>query len=234
MEIHILSDFADDRRNLEKMIQNSILKHKLEMRIGVSCCDATEFLKCTKGLKRGIYFIFVYLYLSDMNGIEVGRRIRERNHEKRDFINYVTSFLESAFYMIRYKMPEFRFFLKDKNLECRIEQYLYDLNKKLMRKDLIFAYLQIPYKDIIYIKVSDKRKVNIISTNGLYCFNSYLKDLLKLLDDRFLCISQSEIINTDYILNVDTEKRQVILEGHGTHDISVRRLENFLKKWEKA
>lgn len=99
---------------------------------------------------------------------------------------------------------------------------------------LEFKGKKVLLKEILYIKVSKKNRVEIVSSTGRYEFTSSLKEMAKSLDERFAECSASEFVNMDYIVSVDKQNRGVILTDKSAHKISFRKLKKFVKEWEKA
>ena len=74
--------------------------------------------------------------------------------------------------------------------------------------------LNIYYNNILYIYRDTKtRKLIIITENGLYNINIGLKDILKLLDDRFIQVHQSCIANTYRVEKFDWAHNKFILDN---------------------
>lgn len=105
--------------------------------------------------------------------------------------------------------------------------------RKMNSEYLEFKGKEVLLKEILYIKVSKKNRIEIVSNDGRYEFTSSLKEIGKVLDDRFAECSSSEYVNIDHIISVDKINRGVIMTDKSTHKISFRKLKRFIKKWEK-
>lgn len=73
-----------------------------------------------------------------------------------------------------------------------------DSNKKLKVLGKYRQIISIPYDNIIYIE-ADSNYVKIYTIDKMYSYKSSLKDILVKLDDHFLQIHKSFVINTNYV-----------------------------------
>ena len=151
--------------------------------------------------------LFLDIYLGNMNGIELAKKIREENEEV--IIVFVTSAIEFA--KEGYKVKAFRYIIKpinDMELEEEFQSCLKEWKKHesniLTLKNNQGVY-RLKTRDILYIETYDKGV--IIHTNqGDFPANVSLNTLEeKLREDSFARVHRSYIVNIQYITALEKD-----------------------------
>ncbi|MBD5551223.1 MAG: response regulator transcription factor [Lachnospiraceae bacterium] len=172
------------------------LNQKIETEVwysGESIMRDLEKLPCPD-----ILFLDIELY--EKSGIDVGKYIRNGD-DYTTHIVYVSSKQEYAMQLFR--LQPLDFLIKPVSKE-QVKEVLERSMKQRMQSRALFeyqkgsVYYQVPCRDILYFMSNDK-KVNIITKDGIVGFYGKLKDVADRLPAGFLMIHQSYIINSDYV-----------------------------------
>ena len=144
--------------------------------------------------------LFLDIELYEKSGIDVGKYIRNGD-DYTTHIVYVSSKQEYAMQLFR--LQPLDFLIKPVSKE-QVKEVLERSMKQRMQSGALFeyqkgsVYYQVPCRDILYFMSNDK-KVNIITKDGIVGFYGKLKDVADRLPAGFLMIHQSYIINSDYV-----------------------------------
>lgn len=159
---------------------------------------------CCKGLTNGlkIDILFLEVNLPTRDGIEVGRYIREKLEDNSMHIIFISEITDNAIKLFR--IHPYDFLIKpitQKNVSEVLSELLF-VDKQDQR---FFTYVnrksfnKIPYGKILYFS-SKNRHIEVHMTDGsMREFNGRLKNELKKLPEQFVMISQSYIINLEYV-----------------------------------
>ncbi len=194
---------CDDEKNtcmeIEKMICEYAKQNSVEFTIstwytGEELCEAFEETK--------LDLLFLDIELVTINGIEVGRYIRNELENHEIAIAYISS--KSSYAMDLFKIHPIDFLIKPVRYEDVmeiIEESLkyYRRNKMIFEYHARGVYGKVQYKDIICFS-SDNKKINITTPQSILSFNGRLRDILPQLPDNFIQIHQSYIINIDHMI----------------------------------
>lgn len=147
-----------------------------------------------------------------MNGVEVGRKIREDQKDEITQILYISS--KQSYAMELFDNRPLSFLIKpiDKDKLIHLIERAINISNiscshfEFKQNGLI---KQIMYKDIIYFSSKDK-KIHMISIEGEKIFYGRLDEVEKILPDEvFIRIHKSIIINYDYISIASYDKIQL-------------------------
>lgn len=158
-----------------------------------------------EAIEKGNRFDIIYLdiEMKKEDGISVAKRIRKS--DKNTLIIYVTNhenYMKSSF-----SVRPFRFLLKPIKEKEFVRSFL-DAYEEISNNDYYFRYRykRINYKvhirEILYFE-SQKRKISIVTTDGIVDIYGRLKDIetsLKSCKTTFLRIHQSYLVNYKHIL----------------------------------
>ena len=183
-----------------------------------------SIIKSNNGLK---------IYLPDIeaknkSGLDIVRLIREKYNDWSSIIIMITSHEELKYDALSNRLYLMDFINKLENVEeilkediKRIvesytnssESIVYEFNHNLKRID---------YKNIIYIsKEKDSKKCIIHTVYGNYPIGGTICDVLNKLNDKFIKISRSTIINVNQVSEYDIANNEILfLNGEKTTDIS--------------
>lgn len=208
----------DDIKSIEKVkaiISDVLFSYDLNYEIKVHN-------KCTSKLKQEIndksriktYILSIDLK-QDISGVDIAEYIRENDFNSNIiFLTHHGNMFETAH---RKVCNIFEFIEKYQNMDKRLTKDIKKIvNYKIDHNMLCYPYqgsiFQIYYKSIKYITRDTKtRKLIIYTDNKIYKCNKSIKDILKILDKRFIRISKSTIVNKDYINEINWNKGYVYL-----------------------
>lgn len=197
--IAICDDDIKTCSELEKIVLQFGEKHgiKFEVDIWYSGEKLCLFLEEENVLD----LLFLDIELVAMNGIAVGKYIRNQMENRECGIIYISS--KSSYAMSLFKLQPLDFLLKPLKA-YEIEAALADYIAEYERKNHLFEYHmkkcvhKIPYKNIMYF-YSDNKKINIVTTDGVQQFNGKMRDIINVLPHNFLMVHQSFIVNSDFV-----------------------------------
>lgn len=252
LNVYICEDDKVQLKMLKNRINDIILICNYNMKIALATTNPYEIIEHVKNsFMNGLYYIDIGLNC-EIDGFALAKHIRE--HDKRAFIVFVTAnttdyklALNCQCEALDYIVKEIDF-KRDSEMSYRIAHTLYLADKRAyinkIENDMtkygnIFLeiskhkYILKDLNDIVYIQ---KNKVNnhkldiygsvIIHTNGT------LKEILERLDDRFIQVGKSLIINKKKVYKYDKKKRLITLTIEGNFvslEVSYQAMRNFLK-----
>lgn len=155
--------------------------------------------------------------MPEINGIELGRRIREKGG--RMYLVFLTAYLEYA--AESYTLEAYQYILK-KDMEKRLPPILSQLMNRVKREKKQFRMIgtptnkiQVYYRDIIYIeKEKGEKYICYITVGGTHKERISLKKLNEeLISDEFCLVERGYIINVTHIAGI---KYNVIEMDNGT------------------
>jgi DNA-binding LytR/AlgR family response regulator len=149
-----------------------------------------------------IDLLFLDIELEGMNGVEVGKFLRQELKNDLTQIVYISS--KESYAMELFKIRPMDFLIKPfqtEEVEGRIQEAL-----RLFGKNTLFFHYQIgkerckvPIREIYYVK-SEGRKIHIVTKETTYVFYGKLEEVYeKLPKDDFLFIHKSYVVGHEYI-----------------------------------
>lgn len=175
---------------------------KIELDVFFNGASLMEYLKREKSPD----ILFLDIELPGLNGIEVGKYIRNTLNNSDLFLVYISYKTEYALEL--FQNQPFDFLIKPMK-----KQQIYSVIEKILniigKNECIFEYKnqglshRIHYKDILYFQ-SNGRKINIITTkNKTEIFYGRLSEIEKTCPtDLFLRIHKSYLVNMRYTKNI--------------------------------
>lgn len=162
------------------------------------------------------------VYLLDIrtevgSGIDTARIIREEYDDWTSMIIIITAYNEYRFEIYAKRLMLTNFINKlDRCIED-LRETLEICMKHISAKPYTLSYMHknimynIEYKNIVYIeKEQDSKKCIVHLTNKTSIpYTSSIKDLLEKLDNRFIKVSRSTIINKEQVTQYDTKKNEI-------------------------
>lgn len=239
LSVYICEDEIKQLKCLTDIIQKAITIQAYDMKIILSTQNPLEIIESIKtSNSTGVYFLDIGLN-SEINGLELADAIRE--YDPRGFVIFITANTDKYKLTFSYNCEAMDYILKDNfnNMRIRIEKCLAKINKRFsarnITKNKIFVFKSgdtISYEEfqnIILIETStfNKHKLSIYSVERLVDFRSTLKEISEMLDDRFIRISSSCIVNMDMIKVVHKKERAIILKSGREVLISIRCMKPF-------
>ena len=160
------------------------------------------------------YILSVHLK-QNISGVNIAEYIREFDCDS--YIIFLTHHGNMFETVHRTVCNVFEFIEKYQNMDKRLTRDIkkiikYNIDNKILDISYKSTNYKILYKSIVYIKRDTKlRKLIIRTKHNEYMCNISLKDVIHLLDKRFIRVSRSIIINKDYIYEINWNKGYVIL-----------------------
>lgn len=240
LKIYICEDNVEQREFITNVIEKYILMEDYNIHIEMSTSNPEKIIDRIEDGQTGLYFLDIDLNC-DMNGLELAQNIRRK--DKRGFIVFVTSHSEMSYMTFTYKVEAMDFIVKGDSAQTseKIKKCIKEAYERYTSLDIIndkvFTYLvgdreySILYDDIVYFEKSgDKRKIVIHCLNGIMEFAGTIKEIKKKLDENFVKISKSMIINKKHIKNMDTRENSLTLNEGSVFHVTGRRIKELTRK----
>ncbi|MDD3174033.1 MAG: LytTR family DNA-binding domain-containing protein [Herbinix sp.] len=165
-------------------------------------------------LTENIFYDIIYLdiELKQLNGVEVGKIIREQMSNEITQIIYISS--KENYAMQLFKTRPLDFIIKPLTYD-KICETLDNALKIITANDIVFLYkkgqisYKVPIKEILYFE-SANRKVNIITIKGSDTFYGTLESIAEKLP-YFINIHKSYLVNYNYVIKM--EYHQLIMSN---------------------
>lgn len=236
-KIAICDDEKVTCTELTRLLQRSaeMLQEQFEI------CSFSNGEELLEKLDEGMRFDFLFLdiHLQMLNGVEVGKHIREELRDYKTLIVYISS--DQSYAMTLFQVQPFDFLVKPLQEEtvhrvvkkgiCQLAdvgQFLeYQKNKSLCR---------VNFDELLYIH-SDRKKIVLVQTGQKEEeFYGKLRDMIPKLPANFTQISQSYVINRNYVQRYSYEEvlmmnRQTLLISKAYRK-AIR--EMILTDWKKG
>lgn len=217
---------CDDEADICSELENALLKyeHNNTVRIDVEVYySAIQLLqKIDKGQRFDL--IFLDIEMDELNGVELGERLRYQYDDEMTKIIFISWKKEYA--MDLFKVRPFDFIEKPIDYK-RVEQRVRLAHKLLKQENEYFYYSKLNKtereycKNIIYFE-SVKRLVVIHSINGEIEFYSKLNDIENNIDDNmFWLVHKSYLVNCHRIKKY--EYHQLVMDNRDVIPISQSR-----------
>lgn len=168
-----------------------------------------------------IYYLDIKL-CNNESGLDIAAEIRKKDHMSP--IIFITNYGEMLPLTYEYKLEALDYIVKSdietvKVKICDSLDFIEHRQKKGYSKCLNIQNkkknFSIPFDSICYIEsVKSSHKLILYYEHGMITFYASLKDVEKMLDERFLRCHKSIIINKDKIMNVD-KKNHIAELVHG-------------------
>lgn len=214
---------CDDEGAICAQMKNALeqISQAIQERVEIEVFYSGE--KLCKFLYEGIYFdiIFLDIELMMMNGVEVGRKIREEMNNQATHIVYISG--KESYAMELFEIRPLNFLLKPLKY-WKIEEVFKTAIKLIRNNNQIFeyqngrSYYRLPIKDILYFE-SHGKKIEINMTNEVQEFYGKLSAIetqLSKLD--FIPIHKSYLINYAHV--IESQYDQVRMSNNAILPIS--------------
>ena len=223
LNIIVCDDNYAERTNFIKIIENVIVIQNFDMKVRLQTSDPNEVLEYAKNsFTTGLYFLDVDLKC-DISGIELAEKIRK--YDPRGFIVIVTAHTDMLPFVFKHKIEAIDFIEKSDffGIRSRVEACVrYAHEKHAARALIVHQVLSIKVDDKIMTFEFDEivsietvkmnnRKLVLNTIDKRFMFSARLKEMEKRLDERFIRLSQSYIVNNTYIKRFDFVNRKIIM-----------------------
>lgn len=208
---------CDDDLNVCSEIEKIILEYakntsqEIDIDVFVSGEELCKYMK--QGVEYSLIFLDIELKL--LNGVRIGKIIREEMNNEFVHILYISATQRYA--MDLFEVRPLNFLLKPlskekilKNLKKSIQ--LMNQENKVFEFKIGKTFYKIPYKEILYF-VSQGKKVKIVTKNSIREYYGKLANIRQILPrDHFLTIHKSYIANAYYIMEYQYECLKLVNE----------------------
>lgn len=232
---------CDDDNTICSQIEGILSKlsdlfvEKMEVEILYSGESLCQFLL------NGVYYdvIFLDIELKAINGVEVGKKMRDEMHNETTQIVYISG--KDSYAMELFETRPLNFLIKPLQEE-KIEKILKKVIELTAKNNYFFEYKigrtqnKIPIKDILYFESSGK-KVKIFIQDEVHEFYGKLSDVEKQLANKdFIQIHKSYLVNYFHVIKYQYENVQMsnntVLSISQQHRKSVS--DRLLKRWQEG
>lgn len=221
---------CDDEKSTCSDLENLLLEYAKETRISLitevfySGDTLLDYLKREKS-----DILFLDIELPGMNGVSVGKYIREIMEDDHIFLVYISS--KENYALQLFQNHPFDFLIKPVEQE-KVYQVLDKIYRIAGKNNLSFEFqnrsdrFRIPYTDILYFQ-SEGRKINIVMKDGIKTFYGKLSEVEEKVPEFFLKIHKSYLVNQNHVKEFTYEwvkmKNGDILNISKTNRAHVRR-----------
>lgn len=173
------------------------------------------------------------IYLLDIktkkgSGIDAARIIREQYDDWNSVIILITSYSEYKYEALCSRLFLLDYINKLDNCQKKIKEDLvialkhYDNKCNMLSYEYNHIYYKVEYRQMIYIeKEPDSKRCIIKTTEGKQTIPGTLNEIYDKLDNRFLKVHKSMVINLDQIKKYEIGKNKITFKnGDHTHLIS--------------
>lgn len=186
--------------------------------------------------KKHIYnLIFLDIEMKGMNGIEIGRIIRNKLNNEAVQIIYVSSHVNYALQL--FAIQPLAFITKPVSLDKLFEALALYFSKAVSIMDVFHFQFNklnyiIKYKNIIYFETAYDKKIKLIHKDGEYIFYDTIDHIYeKLKDSFFYKVHRGCIINIQYVKYIEGH----IIKMADEHQVFIpqrkqKTLQDFLKE----
>ena len=204
IRIAICDDEIGTCSDIENMILNYAKLQALQIDTEVFYSGETLFKTIENKDKYGL--IFLDIQLLQLDGVQVGKQIRERLGNEKISIVYISS--KETYAMSLFQVRPLDFLIKpitQKTVNETIDKYI-RLNN-LMKNDFFFHIgksIQRLYLDEIFYFACNGKKIEIHTDAGVTTFYGTMQEVAEQVDGKgFWTIHKSYIVNTRYIELID-------------------------------
>ena len=242
LSVFICEDDEAQRSRIETIVNNKIMIDELDMELVLSTSNPYEIVDYLNAHQetRGVYFLDVDLK-QDMNGIQLGSFIRERDIEGK--IIFITTHNELLVLTFEYKVEALDFIIKDDIdiIKDRIQESLnqaqkhYHVNTSPIKnriKITVGNQLRVfQMDDVMFIETSQiPHKLILHLKNSTVEFYGKINEMINL-DPSMFRTHKSYVVNIDNIESIDKKQRLITMKNEETCLLSIpqiRKLESTI------
>ena len=214
LDIYICEDNAKQLAFLADIVMDYV--KNLPAALVLASHSPAEILSKYKNADNPALFILDISLKTEINGLELARRIREQG--KKATIVFVTIYPELMQLTFQYKIEALDFIIKSDNIKNRLKECI---DVAIKRQSKTAKTLQITADDeilffdmdeITHIETTGTRhKLRLYTSTRAVEFNAELKAVEEKLDERFIRCHKSCIINRDKIALINKKDNTVTM-----------------------
>jgi len=233
--IYLLEDNAVQRKEYERIINNTILINEYDMTLVVAAEDTAGVLSKMANSEEGLFFLDMEIGEDSQAGLKLASKIRAALPFAQ--IVFITTHDELSFLTLERRISPLDYILKDQPADAIMQKIIKDISvtQEMLKADAarhqeIFGYklgkrfFSVPMKDVIMLSTTKERPgcVILTATNRQTDFPGNLNSFEKKYSQLFRC-DKSALINLDRISNYDYQNRKVTLAADIECPVSFRK-----------
>lgn len=229
MVTFIVVDDVKEIRDKEKdIIEKHMMRYDAKYKVKTYDEYNAEFKKeITK--EEGLKIYLLDIKTKKSSGIDIARMIREQYNDWRSIIVVITAYPEYKYEALGARLYILDFIVKVNDFEKRLKEALnialnnyHQKGNKLNYKYNSYLYV-INFNDILYIeKEQDSKRSVIHTTYGNEYIPKNLKEINTLLDERFLQVHRSLIINLEFVKRYNYKENMIVFKNGDTTTLIAR------------
>ena len=212
---------------LRQLVENYMMNYDIDTKYYMFVDYGNSFYKTINNLE-GFNVYILDIETKNGSGLDATRYIREELDDWNSVIILVTAHNELKYEALGNRLFLLDFINKFDNYENKLKEDLkrtiknYDNRKKCLTFECNRIIKIIDFRHIVIIsKEKDSNMCEIITTYGNYEMHNTINNIIKQLDERFIKINRSMIVNTDQIIEYDSSENKLTLKnGIVTFEIS--------------
>ncbi len=205
--------------NMKTIIHNFMMSYDTEYEIHTFTGYDKKFERIVKS-EIGFKVYFLDIKTKTGSGIDAARFIREEEDDWVSLIIIVTAFSEYRYEALGNRLFLLDFISKVNNCKQKVVDSLkvamknYDNREKTLNYEYNYVLHKIEYRHIIFIeKEQDSKRCIIQTTYDQYPIPKTLSEVAKMLDNRFLKIHRSLIVNLDQIEQYEIKTGEITFKN---------------------
>ena len=232
---------CDNKKEYRDRMQRVVDKHMMKLDIDYKTYIFQEYNNEFKKIaKKDIGFKVYLLDIKTNNGsgLDAARYIREEIDDWVSIIIIVTSHSEYRYEALSNRLYLLDFVSKMSNCDKRIDENLtialknYSNREQCLSYELNHVIKRIEYRHIFYIeKEQDSKRCIIKTIYGDQVIRMTLNKVLELLDERFMKVHRSLIVNIDNIVEFNTKENKITFKnGNFSHLVSRKYKKELIRR----
>lgn len=240
LNIYICEDNKEQKEFLTDVVEKIVLMENYDLKFVLATENPYELLEVISENEVGIYFLDIDLG-SDITGLALAQKIRKV--DKRGFIIFVTTHSEMAYMTFSYKVEAMDFItkgnpdvIKDRVKQCVDDAYRrycspQNTDSKIFKFNIGDKEYCIGMQDIMFIETSDvPHKLVLHAKDSILEFQGSLKSVISLLDEDFVMIHRSFIVNKKYIHKINIKEKTVVMNDDSVCFASAKKIKELIKQ----
>jgi two-component system response regulator AgrA len=238
--IYICEDDIKQLEVIAAVIKNRIMIENLDSYVHVATSDPVELLQAAseRTSSFGIYFLDIELKDSNLDGIMIGKRVRDLDPLGK--IIYVTSHTDLSMSILKNNIEPTDYIIKEdifdlkENVERILSKIFEDVQTTPLQKDIFKIEFNdeikfLPIKDIQYFSTSPgtPHKLEVHLTHAQMQFYDKIKKIEKM-NHHFIRCHKSYVINTQNVQTINKKTREITLTNGEVIPASVRGLKKLI------
>ena len=198
--IGICDDEMEFCTEIEEFVQKYAEKEEITVETEVFT-SGEEFFQAMSN-EKAVDLLFLDIELGGIDGVEVGRRLREKVENEAMQIVYVSS--KESYAMQLFQIRPFDFLTKPVNME-KISKVMSEYKRLFIDRNMFFSFqvgkstYRISENEILYFQCEGK-KIQVITTKDKREYYGKMADVEKQISmNKFCVVHKSYIVNINYV-----------------------------------